>query len=117
MRHFVTLVENILKSVLFLVHGFRSDCSSMHFLARAFKPDYDQVVPVDVGLSFESLSDAVQALNAVVSRYVGEHIDFIGHSTGGIVIREFLNQTPVVAEKTNACVLLGVPNRGTPLGD
>ena len=106
-----------MQSVLFLVHGFRSDCSSMQFLARALQSHYQQVIPVDVGLSFENLSDAIRALHSVVDQYAFEQADFVGHSTGGIVIRHFLNQEPEIAQKTNACVLLGVPNRGTPLAD
>lgn len=89
----------------------------MHFLARRLKPFYDDVFTVDVGLSFSTIADAVDRLLDQVEKVDFYQANFIGHSTGGIVIRHLLNREVTLAKKTSSVILLGVPSRGTPLAD
>ncbi len=89
----------------------------MHFLARRLKPFYDDVFTIDVGLSFSTIDDAVDRLLEQVLKMDFYQANFIGHSTGGIVVRHLLNREATLAKKTCSVILLGVPSRGTPLAD
>ncbi len=107
------------ESVVFIVHGFRSDSSSVNQMARVLTTQH-RVFPVDLDITFQNLRSCVTQLMDVVCRVVNDHpirrIHFVAHSTGGIVVRMLLKIT-AISDKTAACVFVAVPNNGTVLAD
>lgn len=105
------------KAALFLFHGFRSDASSMQWLGRELSAGFDQVVTIDVNLGFQTLEQALADCVDQIQANDFSQAFFVGHSTGGLLIRLLLHHHPELAMKTQAAVLIGVPNKGTPLAD
>lgn len=107
------------ESAVFLVHGFRSDSSSVGQMARLLGLR-NMVIPVDLPITFENLNRCVDQLRGQVERAIDKYpvrrINFVGHSTGGLVIRMLLRER-WVADKTAACVFVAVPNKGTVLAN
>lgn len=107
------------QSVVFIVHGFRSDSSSVNQMARVLATQH-QVFPVDLDITFQNLGECVAQLKNIVVRTLQKHpfrrIHFVAHSTGGIIVRMLLKMT-AISNKTAACVFIAVPNNGTVLAE
>lgn len=106
-----------MKKTVYIIHGFHSNQASGAALARHLKPAYNVVTP-DLAISFQRLEVAVNALQKQVSEQpAATPLVFIGHSTGGLVIRRLLKQNPDIARRTTDCIFIAVPNQGTPLAE
>ena len=105
--------------LVFLVHGFRSDSASMDDIALAIKKDFTPI-SVEVPLAFSSLDNAFEELKRIVSGYLSSDnlsdVYFIGHSTGGILIRMLMNEYQF-SSITKMCLFIATPNNGTELAD
>ena len=105
---------------IILVHGFYSDASACHALSRVLATEYP-VYPVDLGLTYDSLESCIDRLKDHVIKVLEQakvsRLCFIGHSTGGVVIRGLMHNYPELAERTLAALMVAVPNRGTALAD
>jgi pimeloyl-ACP methyl ester carboxylesterase len=75
----------------------------------------------DLPLTYKELEDAVLLLENMIEEIFStlehdEKVHFIGHSTGGLVIRKFLQKTKYHS-KIGRCVLIATPNHGSKLAD
>ncbi len=104
---------------VFLIHGFRSDSASFNDFAKVLKPDYQPIL-VELPLSFDSLKTGLVRLKKIVLDYVEENksneLYFIGHSTGGIIIRMLMKDV-FIASITKVCLFVATPNNGTILAN
>lgn len=107
-------------TAVILVHGFYSDPSSCHYLARVLGAEYP-VFPVELDLTYSNLDQCIEALlkhtEQILNNNSGARLCFIGHSTGGLVIRGLLQRYVSIANKTFAALMVAAPNRGTVLAD
>ncbi len=105
--------------LLFLVHGFRSDSGSMGIIFRYFNKRYP-TFNIELPLSYQSLDIVLNRLkkevDEVIQQFPVAKLNFVGHSTGGIVIKMLMN-IPSYAKQTETCIFLAVPNNGTKLAD
>lgn len=106
-----------MQKTIYILHGFRSNQSSTEALARHLEQDY-QVITPDLAISFQKLDVAVRALQKIIATRSNEGpLVFIGHSTGGLLIRRMLNSCPDIARRTTDCIFIATPNHGTPLAE
>lgn len=108
------------KTVIILVHGFYSDISACQSLAKVLATEY-KVYSVDLPLTYGSLDECILKLKEHCQKFLkhapSARLCFVGHSTGGLVIRGLLHFYPNIAERTYAALMVAVPNRGTALAD
>jgi hypothetical protein len=85
------------------------------YLKKEFHP-----IVVELPLVYEDIFVAVDILRQKVNQFIKSNpnarLNFVGHSTGGIVIR-LLMKNQWIAAKTDNCIFIAVPNNGTPLAD
>lgn len=102
-----------------LIHGF-------HRTPRDMKPlkynlqllGYECIVP-KLPLMFREFEHCVTLLDELLAELhlaKDEKVHFVGHSTGGLVIRQFLAHTKYI-EHIGRCVLVASPNNGSKLAD
>lgn len=107
-------------TLIILVHGFYSDASACHYLARVLTTEHP-VYTVDLPLSYLDINTCIVSLKLECERnllrHPGARLCFVGHSTGGLVIRGLLHSHPEIADRTLAALMVAVPNRGTALAD
>ena len=108
-----------MKPLVFLIHGFNSDKSSMSVIARSLKNDY-QPITLDLPITFQDLEVAVRKLKKEVLEYMDKcpraKCYFIGHSTGGIIIR-MLMKFEQIAKQTISAIFVAVPNKGNEIAE
>ncbi|WP_188207486.1 alpha/beta fold hydrolase [Alkalibacillus aidingensis] len=105
-----------------LIHGFfRKDKDMIPLAEYLQKKGYDCFTP-DLPLTFNEFDLTVSLVEDVLEGIVksgiapGEKIHFIGHSTGGLVIRKLIADTKY-KDHIGRCVLIGTPNRGSQIAD
>ncbi len=105
---------------IFLLHGFHRDSADMNDLAKALKNSEYTPVLIELPLTYSTLEAALSKLKLKVLEYINENnpkeLYFIGHSTGGIVIR-MLMKDKQISKITKACLFIATPNKGTPLAN
>lgn len=80
---------------------------------------YECVLP-NLPLTYLEFDLAAKVLEEMLDEYFqldlknDEKIHFVGHSTGGLVIRKLLNETKHI-NKIGRCVLIATPNKGSRL--
>jgi hypothetical protein len=103
---------------IFLLHGFHSDSAAMGDVFKYLKRNFNPVL-LELPLSFQDPLLIVKQLKKQILANKGNKdnkISFIGHSTGGIIIRMLMND-PDIAVMTQNCIFIGVPNHGTELAE
>ncbi|MES2526671.1 MAG: alpha/beta fold hydrolase [Bdellovibrionota bacterium] len=110
------IIEN--KEKVILVHGYGRSISAMKGIQDYLNHEGYQVIPIGYssltqdldGIKKEFIAKVDSGLNGREAK-----VHFVGHSFGGLMIRNYL------AEKTpknlGNVVILGTPNKGTPLVD
>ncbi|MCG5525877.1 SHOCT domain-containing protein [Ectothiorhodospira haloalkaliphila] len=108
------------RTAILLVHGFYSDISASHYLARILRVRHT-VYSIDLNLTYNTLEHCIDQLKRktedILNHDSGIRLCFIGHSTGGLAIRGLMNFYPEIADRTFAVIMVAVPNRGTALAD
>lgn len=104
-----------------LVHGYTKNKNDMRVLARNLERLGHTCFLVDLPLMFHDIKYASSVLEENVKSILKEigkdkKINFIGHSAGGLVIRDFLERTKY-SQHINKCVLIATPNNGSDLAD
>lgn len=103
-----------------LVHGFASSSASMESYAQALRRDGHDVTMVDMPANAQgdiNASSAVlaQQVEAVKRRTGSSRVDLVGHSEGGLISRNYVENYGG-ANSVDSVVTLGTPNNGVGLG-
>ncbi|MCK8815785.1 putative lipase [Natroniella sulfidigena] len=104
-----------------LVHGYNKDQSDMLSLKNNLEKEGYQGFLVDLPLRFEEIRDATEVFATEVKKIIdsleeGERINFVGHSTGGLVIRHYLAKSKLNFN-LGRVVLIATPNQGSDLAE
>jgi len=106
------------KQTIILIHGFHSDSSAMGSIFRFLKKDFNPIL-AEVPLSFQDPLIIVDQIKKQIKELIkagNDTLSFVGHSTGGIIIRMLMNDQNI-ARHTRHCIFIGVPNKGTVLAE
>ena len=108
--------NQISKEKIVLVHGFGRSTLAMSKFEEFFEQEGYQVYSI----VYSSLTQDIDGIKKEFFQKVNKHLDgvdqtvhFVGHSMGGLMIRSYLDQHKV--KNLGNVVLLGSPNKGTPL--
>jgi pimeloyl-ACP methyl ester carboxylesterase len=96
-----------------LVHGFFRKGRNMRYLARELeRRGYHTLVPT-LPTTFQNVRTCSETLAHMLETHPpgGDVVHFVGHSMGGLVIRDYLSQR--VVEGLGRVVLIGTPNGGS----
>ncbi|MFW6237669.1 MAG: alpha/beta fold hydrolase [Halanaerobiales bacterium] len=109
------------KGRIVFVHGFFGAPTDLSELKNEMEELGYEAVFVDLPLSLEEIEEAVPVLaeemdSLIESTDRKEKIYFVGHSTGGLVIRKYLADSSWT-DRIESCVLIGTPNRGSRLAE
>ena len=101
--------------LIVLVHGFFRTRRDMAFLAGYFEKKGYAVFRPTLPTIFSSLDQCTARLAEKLQQLPRDwqRIHFVGHSMGGLIIRQYLAGHGV--EGLGRCVLIGTPNKGTSL--
>ena len=107
------------KEVVVLVHGYNKDHRDMIQLKEYLETRGYEIVTVDLPLRFRSVEHATgvfrdQMEATLASLETEQKISFVGHSTGGLVIRKYLDELEN-KEMINRAVQIATPNQGSSL--
>lgn len=99
------------------MHGLGRTRASMALLAERLEWAGYEVTNVDYDSRGGTLAEHGEALAAAVSACcaAAPRVHFVGHSLGGLVIRQYLADTP--PESLGRVVLLAPPNQGSEVAD
>jgi pimeloyl-ACP methyl ester carboxylesterase len=108
-----------MKKNVILVHGYFKTEKDMYVLKSNLENYSFKVHTIDLPLTFKTTKNTMpifqREFNQIADNLAaGEKIDLVGHSTGGILIRQFLILTEY-PEKIGRVVLIAAPNRGSKL--
>ena len=107
------------KEVVVLVHGYNKDHRDMLQLKEYLETRGYEIFTVDLPLRFRSVEHATgvfrnQMETTLASLETEQKISFVGHSTGGLVIRKYLDELEN-KEMINRAVQIATPNQGSSL--
>lgn len=108
-----------MKKKVILVHGYFKNERDMFALKYELEKENFEVHTFNLPLTFEKLKSILPLFKSEVEKIIaesqiGEEINFVGHSTGGLLIRRFLAVTEY-KDKIGRIVLIASPNRGSRL--
>lgn len=92
----------------------------MHPLQKHLMSYEHECFLIDLPITYKKIEVAASMLSEFLEDIIqthlseGEQIHFVGHSTGGLVIRKMLSETKS-ADKIGRCVLIATPNKGSKL--
>ena len=97
-----------------LVHGFFRRGRNMRYLAQKLEQKGYIAFAPTLPTTFSNVRECSEALSQMIEKSVrsGGIVHFVGHSMGGLVIRDYLSRH--VVEGLGRVVLIGTPNGGTP---
>ncbi|WP_138495271.1 alpha/beta hydrolase [Paenibacillus pinistramenti] len=106
---------------ILLLHGYHKTPKDMQVLGRNLSLLGFECESVRLPLTFQTIEACAELFAGVFERYTerlapGEKVSLAGHSSGGLVIRQFLAESPL-ASRVHRAVLIGTPNSGTVLAD
>jgi alpha-beta hydrolase superfamily lysophospholipase len=101
--------------IVVLLHGFMRTGRNMAFLSGHFNNAGYRTLSPNLPLYYKSLDECTAAFERFFFDEAGNygHVHFIGHSMGGLIIRNFLSRNNVV--NSGRSVLIGTPNQGSDL--
>ncbi|OBT13934.1 lipase [Vibrio sp. UCD-FRSSP16_10] len=115
---------------IIIVHGLARSASSMEKMSTRLSKHGYQVCVVDystLGRALDkTLQDSTQQIDECIDQFEsqfaqdkGSRIHFVGHSLGGLVIRDYLAKKPMVTHSSHfgEVVFLGTPNKGSDVAD
>ncbi|GAB6100642.1 alpha/beta hydrolase [Halanaerocella petrolearia] len=111
----------IIKNRVVLVHGYNKNKNDMIILKENLKKLGYEGMLVDLPLTFKKVEDSSIIFKKKVEEIISnleenEKVSFVGHSTGGLIIRYFLSNTEYL-DKINRAILIATPNQGSKLAD
>ena len=97
-----------------LVHGFFRRGRNMRYLAKKLEEQGYRAFAPTLPTTFRSLRECGESLAQMIEKHIptGSVVHFVGHSMGGLVIRDCLSRRAV--EGLGRVVLIGTPNGGSP---
>ena len=97
-----------------MVHGFFRRGRNMRYLAQKLEQRGFRVFVPTLPMTFRSVHECGESLAQMIEKHVPEGgvTHFVGHSMGGLVIRDYLSRR--VVEGLGRVVLIGTPNGGSP---
>lgn len=96
------------------IHGIGRSSKSMNPIVQALKNEPVTTVPFDYPSNRSSLAECANYLRQVVdSLSAAEHISFVVHSMGGLVVRRYLQDSS--SSRHHRLIMLGTPNQGAEL--
>ncbi|MCK9294256.1 MAG: alpha/beta hydrolase [Desulfobulbaceae bacterium] len=103
--------------LIVLVHGFFRTRRDMAYLARYFQKNGYAIFRPTLPTFFSSLDQCTTQLAEKLQQQPRhwQRIHFVGHSMGGLIIRQYLARHQVAG--LGRCVLIGTPNKGTYLAE
>ena len=107
-----------MKTLAVLVHGFCKGAKDMQFWKHALDAEFTEVITPDLPTKYSSFECCVKKLTSDIAAVDPEAYDgiyFAGHSMGGLMIREYLNNVPLSNARRLVCV--GTPHYGSRLAD
>lgn len=111
-------IEKVNDEAVVLLHGYGRSASAMSRLEdRLSRAGYDVV-----NIGYRSLTQTINGIKKQVKKKVSKQglerykkVHFVGHSMGGLLIRSYLGENDHA--NLGHVVLLGSPNKGTPVVD
>jgi triacylglycerol lipase len=95
-----------------LVHGYGGTPASMRSIRSVLELAGRRVTAVELpARGTADLMDSARAVAQAVEETRAAHVDFVGYSVGGIVVRSYLEDLGGM-ERARRVVLLGAPNHG-----
>ena len=105
-------------ALVVLVHGFCRGAKHMAYWKTQLLPDYPHVFAADLPETHRNFEDCLRALERQLEEQQAERYPrllMVGHSMGGLLVREYLaRHRPVNARR---CVCVGTPHAGSSLAD
>lgn len=110
-----------MKKKVVLVHGFFKNSKDMEFLNKNLSYKGYECLSINLPLTFKSLEENFlifeEKIKILISKLnENEKIVLVGHSTGGLIIRNFLTKTEFHSY-INCSILIATPNKGSSLAD
>lgn len=109
-------LEPMSGEVVVLLHGIVRSSKAMGRVRQEFAQNGFTVVPFDYPSTQVDLSTCAEYLDRVLKSLDGvEHINFVTHSMGGLVVRRWMKDHS--DRRIRRMVMIGTPNKGAELAD
>ncbi|SDK17149.1 alpha/beta fold hydrolase [Natronincola ferrireducens] len=110
-----------MRNKVVLVHGFNKDHNDMIVLKKNLEKMNYHGLLVNLPLTFKTIDGCRAIFESKIKTILDrsnqdEKIYLVGHSTGGLIIRNFLSTTKYL-NRISRVVLIATPNQGSVLSD
>ena len=97
-----------------LVHGFFRRGRNMRFLAQKLEQKGYLTFAPTLPATFRNVHECSEVLSQMIEKNIrnGGVVHFVGHSMGGLVVRDYLSRN--VVNGLGRVILIGTPNGGSP---
>ena len=112
----MTTSNNAINECVILLHGLARSAHSMDKMADKLAEHGYKVLNIDYPSRAYSIEElAEQTITDALKQCQGMPVNFVTHSMGGILVRQFLSKHSI--DKLNKVVMLGPPKKGTEIVD